>query len=239
MLPARTNLLFLRRSLGEAVADDYVAWALERLTAGADTPSLRILAGLNTRLESDDVEPYFRKTCDELALAPPPVETSVREAVSLVRAAYESSELSPRETLEVVADIYHWDCRENAALRFLASMSAELPLAGSGGDGSCYPPTALNPLDAAVKREWALYDRYISLELPPAFDVFVMCEACHHVGEVSWRNNPLWKQLVTRVPGAQACCAVCGATRFRHMSDPAVREEYFTRLEAARATERG
>ena len=39
--------LLLDRWIGDAQAEDYIAWAVDLLVAGRDTPSLRILAGLN------------------------------------------------------------------------------------------------------------------------------------------------------------------------------------------------
>jgi hypothetical protein len=56
-----TESLFLKRAMNSAAPADYVNWAVERLIEGLDTPALRILAGLNPRLERDDIEPCFKK----------------------------------------------------------------------------------------------------------------------------------------------------------------------------------
>ncbi len=41
-----TDKLLLDRWMGDAPGEDYIAWAVDLLVAGRDTPSLRILAGL-------------------------------------------------------------------------------------------------------------------------------------------------------------------------------------------------
>ncbi len=65
--------------MDSAKPEDYVEWAVERLCEGLDTPSLRILAGVNTRFDRDKIEPYFEKTCKELNIKPPCQNAKPRE----------------------------------------------------------------------------------------------------------------------------------------------------------------
>jgi hypothetical protein len=51
------------------VAQDCVDWALEALCEGVDSPSLRILAGLEPLLNSFEVLDYTRRTLKELGIS--------------------------------------------------------------------------------------------------------------------------------------------------------------------------
>jgi hypothetical protein len=53
-----TDKLLLDRWMGNALPEDYVAWAVEQLVDDRDTPSLRVLAGffLKPPLDRDDIE---------------------------------------------------------------------------------------------------------------------------------------------------------------------------------------
>ncbi len=54
-----TDKLLLDRWMGDAPGEDYIAWAVDLLVAGRDTPSLRILAGLNPIHEQYEIDEYF------------------------------------------------------------------------------------------------------------------------------------------------------------------------------------
>jgi len=63
--------LLLKKFTGDAILEDYVAWALTELESGYDTPDLCILAGLTKPLYWWDVEHHFHKTLDALNLVLP------------------------------------------------------------------------------------------------------------------------------------------------------------------------
>ena len=77
--------LLLDRWMGDARPEDYIAWAVDLLVAGQDTPSLGTLAGLNPTHERDDIEKYFLRSYKELGLEPLELSDSPRDAVPLVR----------------------------------------------------------------------------------------------------------------------------------------------------------
>ena len=60
--------LWLDRRMGDALGEDYIAWAVDLLVAGRDTPFLRILAGLNPTHKRGEIEEYFLRTCKKLGL---------------------------------------------------------------------------------------------------------------------------------------------------------------------------
>ncbi|HEY6562190.1 MAG TPA: hypothetical protein VI072_33210 [Polyangiaceae bacterium] len=101
-----TELLFLRRALGSAQPEDYVQWAIEQLGDGADGPNLRILAGLSTRFDRDEVEHYFKLACSELQFDAPRADMSPLEVAALVRRSYERGDSSAIEAIHMMADVY-------------------------------------------------------------------------------------------------------------------------------------
>jgi hypothetical protein len=49
------EVLLVRRAPAQAQPEHYVEWAARRLTAGDDTASLRILAGLSSRWDREEI----------------------------------------------------------------------------------------------------------------------------------------------------------------------------------------
>jgi hypothetical protein len=95
-----TESLLLRRALSRARPEDYVNWAVEQLCRGADSPSLRILAGLSVRFDRDEVEVYFRLSCGELGLVDVDEATPPLEVARMVQRAYAERRVSPDEAVE-------------------------------------------------------------------------------------------------------------------------------------------
>lgn len=72
-----TPALFFARATNRLFASDYVEWAISMLEQDFDSPSLRILAGLDgsSLFEADD---YFRRVLRELHIPQPDFEASLR-----------------------------------------------------------------------------------------------------------------------------------------------------------------
>ena len=60
--------------MGEPLGREAVAWALDALTAGLDSPTLRVLAGLPAPLWWSEVEGIFVEAAGELGIAAPATE---------------------------------------------------------------------------------------------------------------------------------------------------------------------
>ena len=72
-----TPALFFARATNRLFASEYVEWAISMLEQDFDSPSLRILAGLDgsSLFEADD---YFRRVLRELHIPEPDSEASMR-----------------------------------------------------------------------------------------------------------------------------------------------------------------
>src|SRR5215510_8817812 len=70
--------IFGKRALGQLSSGHYVEWAGEMLVEGYDSPSLRILAGLDRFASSFEAEDYFLRSLNELNLTPPDSTTAIR-----------------------------------------------------------------------------------------------------------------------------------------------------------------
>lgn len=234
-----TDILFLRRCLGETTGEDYIVWAVEQLCGADDTPSLRILAGLNPALDRDEIEEFFLKACSELNLEAPKLDSSIGDRAVQLHAAYARGDLSARALVRVVAGLVRSpdnhssveEARDRMALAFWMDMEGELALAGTDYEGTLYPVTLLSRLDDAVRREWELFEHARRINLPPNFRYYVMCVSCGHVGSPGWRNPSFLRVILQQSPLVRTACSACGSTQCRSMSEPEVRSEYFARLE--------
>ena len=73
-----TTAIFGKRALYQLPASDYVDWAVEMLTEGYDSYSLRILAGLERTGSAFEAEDYFLRSARELGLSIPDSRMAVR-----------------------------------------------------------------------------------------------------------------------------------------------------------------
>ncbi len=218
-----TDKLLLDRWMGNALPEDYVAWAVELLVAGRDTPSLRVLAGLNPTLERRDVEMYFLRSCNELELRPLESSDSPRGAVPLVGRLSRSGSLSPMETLRHMSRLYELSDYSDPLLGLWFAMEDE------------FFPEEMESLEEWIDREWKMFDQAAGLDLPDDFHQLVRCEGCRHIGRLA-RPTFFSGPRVHSTQGYMAketfppVCAKCGDTHFKRMANAEVQEDYFSRL---------
>ena len=227
-----TDKLLLDRWMGDAPGEDYIAWAVDLLVAGRDTPSLRILAGLNPIHERGDIEGYFLRTCKELGLELLESSDNPRDAVPFVKRLYQSGTLSPEETVHRMANFYEISDYSDPLLEPWFALEDALVY---GPPVFLRLPEEIESLEETIDREWVLFDRAVALNLPDGFQKFVRCNTCRHIGP---RARPTFFRslcvLLTRgyiaADTQPAECAKCGSSPLMHMACAEVREDYFSRL---------
>lgn len=239
-----TSTLLLRRSMGNALAEDYIDWATECLTQGQDSPSLRVLAGLHPRWERHEVEQYFQGTCRELGIAAIPADAPPRETARLVQEVYRGGKISADEAVRMMADLYTRSAYSDPVLSIWFEIEEELSLQGSGHEGCFYSPELLEHLEETVEREFALFSQAVALPLPPGFNRFIRCSRCSAIGPPKLKHRSATDAIKAGIRGAWAkpalwaTCEHCGSFDYRGISDPDVREDYFLRLESAQLEDR-
>ena len=77
-MPLTTAALFFARATHRLSAPEYVEWAASKLDRDFDSPSLRILAGLDGGSVSE-AEDYFSRALQELGIAEPDLDAIIRE----------------------------------------------------------------------------------------------------------------------------------------------------------------
>ncbi|MFL5542951.1 MAG: hypothetical protein ACJ8J0_28490 [Longimicrobiaceae bacterium] len=97
---ALTSVL-MARAAGELSGPEMVEWAVDALSAGFDSPSLRVLAGLMpSEALARDAEPILREAARELGFQALDLEGMRRAYVPIVCRALLRGELSPGEAAE-------------------------------------------------------------------------------------------------------------------------------------------
>jgi hypothetical protein len=224
-----SEVLLVRRALGQAQPEDCVQWAVGRLEAGADTPNLRILAGLNSRWDREEIERYLALARAELGVEPFEASTQPFVGAALVRSAFEQRQASAAEAVGWMAGLY------------LASEPRELlllPWLGLRDDLDPEEPErapAPEAIEAAVRMEWELLERARALRLPDHWLYHAWCLACGHVGELDLSACRPGDEIL-QLPGrrgvaASAVCAHCGSHQHRWLSDRDARSAYLQQVE--------
>ena len=73
-----TKAMFGKRALGDISAYDYIDWAEEMLMQEYDSPSLRVLAGLDRHNDFREVESYFLRSIEELNIEETEIKVAIR-----------------------------------------------------------------------------------------------------------------------------------------------------------------
>ncbi|MDU8946770.1 hypothetical protein [Ovoidimarina sediminis] len=225
MAETLTDKLLLNRWFKTAMGEDYVEWAVQLLLRGEDSPSLRVLAGLNPNLERYEVEPNFLETCDELNIRPLPPDCNPRSVVPLIRRLHRSNLMSAKEALDKMSELYEASEFSDPLLGLWFMVRDD------------YAPELGEEIDRWVEDAWPFYDRAQVLELPQDFPKFVGCDHCGHIGmPVPWNKlNPPIKSPI----GADArpketvmpyVCAVCNTCPARHIGHFGILEKYLSRF---------
>jgi len=231
----------LNRSIGSAVPDQYVAWAVQLLSDGSDAPSLRILAGLNPNLETEEIEEYFLRTCRELGIYCTLPADEPRRAVSLLQRSYEQGDTPAKAAFHALARLYEQSDYTDPLLAVFYEIEEELSLKGTGLEGRFYPMEALEDLDLALRREFDLFREAAQLDLPANFLHFIRCDRCGHLGEPVSRYKTLQDKLKALFPGNRCrthqwpACTKCRSFSNETMMNPDVRQEYFAQLRSKQA----
>jgi hypothetical protein len=223
LIELKTGNLFLDRYLGLARPQHYVAWAVELLVEGRDTPSLWVLAG-ELPSEWQDIEDYFLSTCKELNLKSLDPSDSPRDAVPLVKQAYQSERLSPKETLRIMSSFYERSDYSDPLLSLWFGVADE------------FYPEPMGFLKEWIDREWELFDLAFDLDIPEEFYRFCRCENCLHIGpppKASFYMDYRVMQDQAPLEWNPATCKRCGSTQLKHMGFSDVHEDYFSRLREA------
>lgn len=86
-----------RRELGQQTGGDVVAWAADALAEGIDTPSLRILAGLESPPNEFEVDRYLKAAADELGVRIPDRAGLVRLLAATLAGEIAAGRRSPED----------------------------------------------------------------------------------------------------------------------------------------------
>ncbi|HEY6726673.1 MAG TPA: hypothetical protein VI197_21715 [Polyangiaceae bacterium] len=229
-----TETLILRRALGYARPEEYVEWALALLCADIDGPNLRILAGLNLRIERDDVEEYFLATCRELGVPADSVNADAPlPTAKLVQEAFCRGDVSAAEAIRMMADLY----RRSEQREALLSPWMWLRLTLDSDRARWSSTEALAALEDTVRREYSLLERSLAVPLPRGWMRHSWCRDCNHVGELALVPATLVDRFL-RLVGARSAtdsivCASCGSRNHRSLCEREVHLEYLDYVEGA------
>ena len=127
--------LFARSRLGTDQSGDYIQWAEEELARGRESPSLAILAGLDTErpIDRTEVERYFEKAVAELGMArPADRDAALGDYARRLCERVMQGQVSPRTVLEQLADLYRATGYADALFSIWYSLAEDVSLLDDG-----------------------------------------------------------------------------------------------------------
>jgi len=104
-IPPRTYEVQTGFNLGMLRSEDWVDWAGEAITADFDSPSLRILAGLQSPYDDIEINRLWNKSFVELKIIPLPEEQIVPFFVSTILQQTLTRKQSQKQTLTTLMSL--------------------------------------------------------------------------------------------------------------------------------------
>ncbi|MFZ1007839.1 MAG: hypothetical protein WAN65_13435, partial [Candidatus Sulfotelmatobacter sp.] len=102
--PPQTLMILAHKIARRVEGQTFVDWAVAAMQADFDSPSLRILAGLDlTRpVDTDEAVDYFQRSLGELGLVIPPQAILLRDYLAVVARRMVNNDIGVREALDEV-----------------------------------------------------------------------------------------------------------------------------------------
>lgn len=237
--PIQIDELFGKHALGTDRPQDYIAWAVQQLVAGVESPALAILAGLDLSgpVDSAEVRQWFGKVTDELGLEWPDEEQSLRVYSRLLCRQILSEALTPDEGLTRLSKIW-------PATGYTQQMYA---IWDELGEDISLLDTSIGPIfnsglsaansDDYIRKVAAQFLRLLGSELPDDFFRLVYCRDCRQIDQpettrvaLPWLPERLYRLIFRRGPAYEWACAGCGSKELLTMRDYVGREKFLESL---------
>ncbi len=145
--------LHARRAMRVPIQKEAVAWAIDALSAGLDSPSLYILAGLQEPLYWSEVDDYFNRAIAELRLREPATkEAAIWAYASQTARDLRNDKSSAREAVAVLNQLCIALDYDRRLMPFYCLDDALADL-DAGSDPWSYPDVSPSNFDETSKKE--------------------------------------------------------------------------------------
>jgi len=104
-LPPRTYEIQAGFLLGLSALQNWVDWATEAIVAGYDSESLRILAGLESPFDEQEINRLSKRAFDELNIIPLKMENSIPYFIGPIFRQISNGEITRKEALLKLKDL--------------------------------------------------------------------------------------------------------------------------------------
>jgi hypothetical protein len=154
--------IFGKRALQQLSSVDYVDWAGEMLVQGYDSPSLRILAGLNRSASTFEAEGYFDRSMTELSLTPPDSDAAIRAYACEIARQITEDKITAKDGVRALVGIcIATECARDFVIWL--ELDEALDSLISGNYPFTYQSATLENFDEIAKREAANFIAKIEL----------------------------------------------------------------------------
>ncbi|HWC58571.1 MAG TPA: hypothetical protein VHC44_02680 [Verrucomicrobiae bacterium] len=106
MIPSRTIDVQASYGLHLISSQELVDWATDAIVFGCDSRNLRLLVGLQSPFDSDEVKRLFKVALKELQIEELPAERYVPTYITSILKAMLNREIPRNEALRCLADLY-------------------------------------------------------------------------------------------------------------------------------------
>jgi hypothetical protein len=148
-----SKAIFGKQALHHIFAEDYIDWAYEMLLQDYDSPSLRILAGLNRPSSLREIGPYFWKAIEELQIEIPEPKTAIWDyACDLAQKIVDGQFTNIQDIVGTLYQICR-DTNYDATYAVWADLDDLLDSLDFGEIPYGYPSATLENINEIVKKE--------------------------------------------------------------------------------------
>lgn len=207
----------------------YAQWAQTLLENGTDSPSLRVLAGLDVPRAGDteEIELYFKRSLAELNIAVPSKRQAIDAYASDITEGIINGTIEPRQGAGLMCRIDEATLGDELRYRVWSILDSNIE--------SEYYDTHLtkDTYEKYIINEAKLFKEYENVIVPDNIMGMVYCPRCGYFGlparkrvHYSWLPAWVYKLVFLRKAYAAEVCPQCEDWKLRHIYDQESRRKY-------------
>ncbi len=233
--------LFGKYALGVVRAEDYIAWAEQQLTAGIESPSLPVLAGMDLVRPLDSIEVYewFQKVTKELGIDWPDDSDALQTYSEILCRQIVDGTIPPASGLTQLARLYPASDYTEGIFALWDSLEEDICLTFSDYGAIFNTGLTRDNSDEYIRNVARQYLKLAQLNLPDDFFQLVYCQGCSSIQQTetvridkSSLSEKLYRLIYDDNNATwEVRCAGCGSRNLQSMNDYAGRENFLAFLQ--------
>lgn len=209
--------------------DQCIHWAERLLTGDNDTPSLRILAGLDSKnTDSSEIRKFFFQSLSELGITAPDRNTALTKFSNSILEELLDGQIEHTKALSFLTGCYY----STEDFKFQGWWLLSQVLSEYQAD-----ELSKDEINEMINEEARLFKEFQGITIPDRFQEMIFCDRCDYFGlpteervHFKWLPKILYRLIFRRWPHRATVCPRCKSYHITYSYEQEGRRRYLNRI---------